>query len=317
MSKLSILIFLLGNVSALFSQIQVTTDVVGGLKATFTLHKNQLNGNYKSFYLNGKKRAEGQFKNNLRHGQWTVWDSTGAIIHQRSYSSPFSFERTYPEIPKNDLIHFINHPPYTPTYNEENFLNYYDVQLGEICMEQVIRRYLPLKENPFLDALPQLLEKLRKEKELILTSDYFTEKEIDSLAHKIDYSKYKITGFKIKEVFFYDTNRFVSESRIVAICPVAFLRSSKEQVELSWIYMPPLRKHLAKEKVYSKKLSKKIKSLDDLLFYRFFSGQIYDNTNIWDTNKPKTKQPISKKEAFGIEAKVIEMEHQCWVRLNW
>ena len=84
-----------------------------------------------------------------------------------------------------------------------------------------------------------------------------------------------------------------------------------------WVYFPQIRKYLAQEKIRQTGLPTKIKTLDDLFFYRCFYGQIYKESNVYD--KPITAYSIGKeidKEAERIEISLIESEHDIWLRFT-
>src|ERR1700722_13407628 len=58
-----------------------------------------LDNKYESYYYNGKKKAEGEFFDNMRIGKWSVWDSTGKLCIQRVYSNAFDYKTIVPSIP--------------------------------------------------------------------------------------------------------------------------------------------------------------------------------------------------------------------------
>ena len=42
-------------------------------------------GTYESWYENGKKNAEGQFKNDLREGEWIFYKDDGSLMGNYKY----------------------------------------------------------------------------------------------------------------------------------------------------------------------------------------------------------------------------------------
>jgi hypothetical protein len=64
----------------------------GQLKFQVSIENGMFNGNYISWYSNGKKKAEGTFKNNQRIGTWTVYDTLEHERMIRKYENNFQFQ---------------------------------------------------------------------------------------------------------------------------------------------------------------------------------------------------------------------------------
>ena len=71
-------------------------------RSTYTIENGMLNGEYLSFHPNGVKRVEGQFEHNMRSGLWTVWDSTGNMLHKRLYSGVYAYNVVFPVLSEKD-----------------------------------------------------------------------------------------------------------------------------------------------------------------------------------------------------------------------
>ena len=53
----------------------------GQVKDEVEINTNeQWHGRYVSFYENGQKKEEGQYKNGKKHGTWTTWDENGKVL---------------------------------------------------------------------------------------------------------------------------------------------------------------------------------------------------------------------------------------------
>ena len=130
----------------------------------------------------------------------------------------------------------------------------------------------------------------------------------------IETSSFKIIGLKIREDWFFDNERLVSEARVIGLCPVAINKLQGDTVDLYWVYLPDIRKYLAQAEIYQKGLSPKIRTIDDLFFYRYFWGQIYKESNVHDgsISTYNAGREIDK-EAERIEMNIIEREHDIWI----
>lgn len=287
------------------------------IKCSYETSQERIDGNYVSYYKNGKKKSEGKFENNYRIGKWTVWDSTGRIRMQRDYSDAFTFKRLVPEVPKDKVIELLNVPQYSLQYNKDGFIEYFKLRERAVLWAKRIWRFVTPNENTLLfenDKLFSILNKNIFNKNITpyqVTDDEFRN---ELLVTGIDTSSIKIIGYKIKEDCFFDNERLVSESRIIGICPVVFNKLKQDTVDLYWVYFPQIRKYLAQEKIQQSGLPAKIKTFDDLFFYRYFYGQIYKESNVYDRpiSAYKTGKEIEK-EAERIEISLIESEHDIWI----
>ena len=285
------------------------------VKSIYHLTQGRFNGNYISYYKNGIKKAEGNFGHNLRIGKWTVWDSLGNVKMIRIYSDPFTFERIIPKVPNDKPIQLLNIPRYKIKYNKNGYITYAYVKESDVHYHRRIWRYISPKENPILFDKNLLFSELNQ---LVLDStikvystkdDEFTK----AFSPNIKTLSVEVIGFKIKEDFFFDINRVVSETRIMGICPVIINKETKDTLDAYWVYYPEARKYLAKVNIKSDSIPEKIKTLDDLFFYRYFYGKFIKKSNVYDRQPIYFLEP-SNSERIDIE--LIEKEHDIWINLT-
>lgn len=285
------------------------------IKSIYQTTQGRINGNYTSYYKNGIKKAEGNFENNLRIGKWTVWDTLGNVKMIRIYSDPFTFERIIPKVPDDKPIKLLNIPRYKIKYNEEGYITYAYVKESDVSYHRRIWRFISPKENPILfekDLLFRLLNKHILDSTIKAYStkdDEFRE----VFMPKIDTTTVKVIGFKIKEDFFFDMNRVVSDTRVIGICPVVINQITNDTIDAYWVYHPQAREHLAQINIESNSIPEKIKTLDDLFFYRYFYGRIIKKSNVYDRQPTYILEP-SNSEKIDIE--LIEKEHDIWINLT-
>jgi hypothetical protein len=288
----------------------------GMVKCSYETNRMRIDGPYISYYKNGQKKSEGQFENNYRTGKWSVWDSTGRLRVQRIYENPFVFKAIVPAAPSDKPVALLNIPRYYPEYNAKGYIDYFNLKERMVVWATRIWRFIPESNNELLfekDRLFNLLQKNMLLKNITPYKDdeYRTELTADAISSK----DMKVIGYRIKEDSFFDNDRFVSETRIIGICPVMQNTLTQDTIDLYWIYMPELREYLAQEKIQSKGFPAKVKSLDDLFFYRCFSGIICKESNIFDRkiSDYKTEKQSILKEAERIGIGMIETEHDLWI----
>ena len=150
--------------------------------------------------------------------------------------------------------------------------------------------------------------------------DEFTKKMTKSMFQsdnqKTDSNKINVVQFKLKEMAFFDTDRNVYESRIIGICPVSLIKETGIMKDLCWVYYPELRHLLSKETITDKRFPDKIKTLEDLFFYRDFESSVYKTSKDWDKKeeyRDGLNEPVKNSEQ--IEMRLIEHEHDIWMGL--
>jgi hypothetical protein len=311
----SILLVLFFTSLSIYSQNQEKLYEDEKTKSIYHLALGKIDGKYISYYNDGTQKSEGTFENNLRIGKWIVWDSTGIIRMERYYSDPFTFQRLIPKVPTDKPIELLNIPQYKIKYNNEGFIDYCQVEESNVWYHKRIWRFLSPKNNSILFEDNRLFQLLNQQildsniKAYNPSDDEFT-KEFNPT---INIPSIKLIGFKIKEDFFFDLNRVVSESRIMGICPVVINLDTKDTIDLYWVYYPWIRSYLSKNKIEEKNIPLKIKTLDDLFFYRFFCGEIYKESNIYDRGLPDY---LNSKESERVKINLIEKEHDIWISLT-
>lgn len=272
------------------------------IKCEYQKTEGRLEGKYVSYYNNNQKKAEGYFKNNYRNGVWTVWDSLGNILIQRDYKTPFFFLQL---IPKAGIVSPVKHEV---KVNTDNYIQYYKLVEKAIVYTKSSYRYISKENNSILFDNNNLFNVIKpniKNGNVKVYNDLDYNEEIN--VADLDLTA-KVSNYLIKEIFVFDSDRLVSETRIIAIRPIT--ENPKNDY---WVYFPSIRKYLAAKNITDKNISDNIKTLDDLFFFRHFSGNILSETNVYNSNiSAKTIRIIEKELAEDIELKNIEFEHYIW-----
>ncbi|MFZ5551608.1 MAG: hypothetical protein ACOZCO_00725 [Bacteroidota bacterium] len=317
MKELFIIVFCLFT-SSVFSQKQVVE--YEGIMYIFETRNGLFDGEYKSFYPNKKLKAEGTFKNNQRVGKWRAYDSTGVMKTERDYKNNFEFTRVFPELPQDGPAKLLSEPVYVPKYNSDGFIENFPLKERQVMISKRIWRFIPSATDHW-SALYGVLYESAKNKEIKIYSskdDQFrkviTSGNIDSL---MNCKRIVFKGYKIKEDWFFDTDRMISETRIIGICPVFYCLDTKIPEDLCWFYFPECRKVLSGIQVKNQNRPSCITTMDDLFFYRFFESEIYKESNIHDRSiADYCKGEEIQKEALRIELSLKELEHDAWLMLT-
>ncbi|MBD79417.1 MAG: hypothetical protein CL840_10890 [Crocinitomicaceae bacterium] len=296
-----------------FTGIEKRSAEIGKLKYEYETANQRFDGLYTSYYANGQKKASGSFENNCRTGTWTIWDKNGKVKIKREYQTPFNYNQLIPTNSSSEV--------YSLKKGEGGFIEYYDFKQDDILWSKRIWRNIPAAENPALfnqDHLFMVLFELGLNGAIQLyttDNDEFRKKvDLATFAY-LDLNNKQVVEYEIKEETFYDKARKLSETRIIGICPILKDKTTGKKEKLFWVYYPETRVYLAYEKPEGVVLPEKIKSIDDLFFYRCFYGQIVKESNVKDLriDEYKKSEEAILKEAEKIELRIIEAEHDLWL----
>jgi len=116
----------------------------------------------------------------------------------------------------------------------------------------------------------------------------------------------ELLGIKIREVWYFDIYRFIAEKRIINFVPLIASKNNKDTLDMGTFYFSDLRKVFAKIEIKTE--NKKIKTLDDLFFFRYFSSKIFKTEKYLQNN--------IKFEHINYEIELLEKENDILIDFN-
>jgi gliding motility associated protien GldN len=127
----------------------------------------------------------------------------------------------------------------------------------------------------------------------------------------------KVSKFRIKEIWFFDTKTSSMQVRILGIAPVMEDRapdgSYRGDVTMYWLYYPDLRNMLAKEEAFNTGNDQRAMSWDDMFEAGRFESYIYKESNVYDRSIAEYATGIDAQlESDKIKQKMFEYEHDLW-----
>ena len=265
-----------------------------GKLVEYTTKNGQLDGAFNVFKkVNNTKilLVKGEMKNNCRIGYWTVYDEneTNKIVLQRLYKSPLEFEQLIPKPSSNKLVSFVQREINPPTkldndfYKEDAYVSERDVIFQKRLYREILFENNQFESKGVLKLLDEALEK--KEINSYDSSNFTFVSDKNHLRG----FKGKVIGLRIKEDFFFDKNRKLSETRILGLAPIYFDSTSNKKKEICWFYFPYIRKIL---------------NMDNIFIGRNFYSEIYKTNGMYE----------EKYKVIDIE--LILKEHEIWLFLE-
>ncbi len=282
------------------------------LNCNYSLKDGLLNGLYQSYYPNGKKKAEGKFKNNNRIGKWTIWNAKGIKLIEREYVNNFNFRQSFPLNGSN-----------SKTQNKRDssgMFQYFEIKEKMVMESERIMRIISKDMNALLfnkrlleNSLMNMVFTSQTTAYDAMNSEFTKPLSLKEINEKYDADKQEIIAFKLKEVWFFDTIRKIAETRILGICPI--IRSKDDSLQkndLFWLYYPDIRPLLVKVKLSVP--NTEIQNLEDVFYLRYFNGISYRESNIYIAENKGYKKD-NEMDDQKIRFQLIESEHDDWMKL--
>lgn len=282
-----------------FVSFNVSNGRLDGLYTSYTIKLNSQGDSIKTLFCTG------EFKNNLRTGNWVLYSDLGEVIAERFYSGPFHFEDKKP-VSTEPIFRLLTQPIYNLKRDSANLYEYFALRERDLIFSRRVWREIRPKENEQLfseNFVNQLVEAVKNGKITTFQTGDF--KEIISPSNLPDISNYSIVAYRIKEDFIVDNRRQLSEFRPLGFCPVMKNNKTGEEIEYCWLYYPYVRSFLAQQKL---PVSSGYEHIEDLIFMRNITGSIYDCSAV--LNCESVKLNAIHPRLFDVE--LMEIEHEYW-----
>jgi antitoxin component YwqK of YwqJK toxin-antitoxin module len=306
-----------------FAQKEEKISYINKVRCLYSVENGLMNGDYTSFYPNGVKKAEGQFQHNTRIGKWTIWDSTGAMAHQRVYdNNAYDYSVLFHKSEGNKTV--APEKRIVLARDTNGLLSFQKTPEKEIVHSVVVWRMLDNKtQNPALFEKNVLFNALTervlegKIRAYSATNDKFKNRITpEELKHTMDSLDVELVGFRTKEMRYYMSSRQISEVVILGLAPIVRSKKSGEKDSerpLFWVYMPNARKELAQVPLPNAGVTSSVKTYDDLFFNRYFSSTIIKTSNVQNKYFDDLGSASARKEGEKVEMDNIDLEHNLWV----
>lgn len=263
-------------------------------KVVYEKAEGKYTGKYSSYYNStGKIRAKGKLLNGMHVGEWIIYDSTGEIRVQRSYSAAGDLIKSIPAIKTLESA-------------EES-----KEGLVSVIWSKRLWRFIPLDNNKeFFQSkfLSNTLISLAKENKITSynpSSDEFLHPtSFDRLAN----TNKKIVTYKIKEDNYYNKYTQQMEIQIIGICPI--VEVDNKQVDLAWFYFPEFIEQLKENNTESNQIL--LRAFQTRNFHSFITKESNRNNLTLSKYKLENNQTLSGLRE-EIEIGLIEKEHDLWI----
>lgn len=192
--------------------------------------------------------------------------------------------------------------------------------LHQAAMRNEIRVYDPAAENADQFKKPLTAEQVSrigvKDDTSFQISLHDGETEEQVIIHN-ELQWNRITKFRLKEVWFFDTQTSTMMVRILGIAPVIEDYDAngnyRGDMTMYWVPFASLRNILAKEEVFNPGNDWQHYSWDDLFAMRKFESFIYKESNVHDrTIQEYASGTDALLESERIKQEVFEKEHDLW-----
>lgn len=267
----------------------------------------RLNGEYSNFDNQNSLTTSGEFKNNLRVGEWTVKDSSEKIIYKRNYKSIYS----YTETRFSGSVAGGSQKLYPLKRSNTNLYQYPEYE--NILWTKRVWSILPEKDHRQLysqETLIRINEWIKNG-----TINVYEDDELSKVieTQDIDLDNSNCTGVTMKKDYFFDEDLGIMLEKIVELTFYVENIDNEKLQTFSLFYPTDGRKLLSSFNISHK--SEKIKHYDDLFFFQDYSEVIYNEANAKGIKIEPDFANIEKYQQTSNEIKqiIISTEHRLWL----
>jgi gliding motility associated protien GldN len=192
--------------------------------------------------------------------------------------------------------------------------------IHEAAMHGLIKAYdaSALNADQFTEVMDTaLVAKQGVTRDTFIQPDVLDPDKEDTVTSYSALSWEKITKYRIKEVWFFDSKTSMMKVRIMGIAPVMEDYDAngnyRGDMTMYWVYYPDLRDMLAKKEVFNPQNDWQHISWDDLFEMRMFQSYIYKESNVFDRNIQEYATGVDAQlESDRIKKQIMDYESDLW-----
>lgn len=276
-----------------------------------------LDGKYTSYWSNGKKKAQGHMKHNMRSGAWSLWDSTGKLLMTRTYSAGNAWTLRFPA-----AGYLRSYAGPVRLISEGNTV-YDGIIQDSILRSARMWRFIPYdKSNPVF-LMHEVIDSLiafatAQPFPNVAADDEFRNPYMRTdVMQKLEqcHENRIVLGYKIKEDWYYDKISHTGNTAIIAICPVMQGLTSADTVDFGWFYYPAISSMLANIKYHPRHHTIYPGNIDAVFATRCFASSVYKTSNKQNKNLDELYSgPGLSLQRQYWEIAPYEMEQEEWLK---
>jgi hypothetical protein len=264
-----------------------------------------MTGSYMSWYSDGILKTKGQYLFNQKVGSWYFYDNQGMTVLHRYYINNYVYKDISTKTPHKLAAFFKDEPLFSLARNNDSEpYKYPAISESNILYS---KRYW-IKNVQIQNLWGKLKEGIQNKSITLFTSDN-GEMADSSIVTNITSlpEEAEITGYRMKLDFYFDSKYMMCLHQVIGIAPE--VKTSEGTIVLGWIYYPQIRGMLANACTRPGEFPVNIQHLDDLLFFRYYAGDVYKVSNIYDREEPNDIDP------FITWLDLLETEHSLLISL--
>lgn len=311
-----ILVFAVALMSFGMSEVTKYVYQGDGMYVEYSKEHGMLTNRYVSYWPNGKKKAEGDMRGNMRFGEWALFDSTGKLVMARNYETGYAWTQNYP-------ITF--ETVTSKTWFPKTYSLYTEIKPDSEIYSARLWRFIPNQErspifanNALIDTLIALQQRgvvqCGEDDQMMKLSSYA---EFSARLEQCNPQRHVI-GYRIKEDWFYDAKKLSGYYTIIDICPVLYAKNERDSINLGWfLYDAQLRNKMGTMFYAPAHASPYPVGVEQTFFLRCFTGDVYKYTNVRNQTVAQLfPDPQARaKEVQRWDVQALEWEHDQWLKV--
>lgn len=285
-----------------------------GIRVEYGKERGMITSRYTSYWPNGKKKAEGEMRANMRFGDWNIWDSTGQLVMARNYETGYSWTQLYP-IEFNSLS--------SKGWFGDRYSVFLEIKPDSVIHSARLWRFVKYDEyspvfakNALLDTLIAMYDRsaimVGEDDQMISLSTY---SEFHGRLDKCN-PQHHMIGYRIKEDWYFDVKKQMGIFGIIAVCPVLYAKNETDSIDLGWFaYDAKLRGKMGTMFYVPPVQTGYPVGVEQTFFLRCFESEVYKYSNIgYKTIAEMFRTPDKiSLEVQRMEVQPFEWEHDHWM----
>lgn len=231
-----------------------------------------------------KRGFKGYYKDGVKNGTWSYYDSNGKLMEKRKHTDNFNFTSSNKASKLSTSL----------TKDQNGVIPFHHVKERDVIWSARFYQFIDFSkvENVEWDVLKQALE-------AILVNSATVKFESSELKDQIEFeaaqlADYSLVGYITKNECFVDQGRMITDQRVLAIQLVGKNVKTGQLEPMPAMYYPHIREALAN---YNVSFGKKLVSMDEVFFYNLLTGPANQFTSKSPVNYFYGK-PITDLECF-------------------
>lgn len=240
-------------------ELYKTVKTCNGEELPDVIHTFTTDGSIEYNVSDTEKGFEGQYKNGVKNGTWSYYDSKGKLMEKRTHTDNYNFTSSNKTSKLSTTL----------VKDANGVIPFHHVKEADVAWSARYFQFIDFAKVENVDGkvLKQTLEAILIDPQMKKYGDSELKEEV--LFDVSQLNDYAIVGFISKNDLFVDKARMITDQRTIGLQLVGKNVKTGQLEALPALYYPNIREALAKQMI---NYGKKSMSIDEVFFYNLLRG---------------------------------------------